>query len=183
MIRINLLPGPRVTGKTNEANVRFEAVGALGIVLLTVGLCVYYSGTLDHDIEARQREKQEKEKLLVVLQNKIKQVQDFEQKRKLLEDKNRVIDQLEKTRSGPVRVLDAVSQSLDPLKLWLVRLNMKDNDVELEGRALTNGEVVEFVNNLRRTDHFSNVRLAETRSVTEAKVNLYLFKVNLVVKG
>lgn len=183
MIRINLLPGQRVREGTQAADVRLEALGALGVVLLAVGLCVYDSGILDDAIEARQREKQDKSQQLAALKEKIKQVQDFEQKRKLLEDKNRAIDQLEKTRNGPVRVLDSVSQSMDPLKLWLVRLSMKGNEVELEGRALTNDDVVEFVNNLRRADAFSSIRLAETRSGTEAKMNLYLFKVNLAVKG
>ncbi len=183
MIRINLLPGQRARGGPKQADVRIEAAAALSLILLTIGACLYYSSVLDGDIEARQLEKQEKEKQLVSLKEKIKQVQDFEQKKKLLEDKNRVIDQLEKSRSGPVRVLDYVSQSVDPLKLWLVRLNMKGNDVELEGKALTNDDVVEFVNNLRRTNYFTNIRLAETRSGSEAKVNLYQFRVNLALKG
>ncbi|MBI5410508.1 MAG: PilN domain-containing protein [Nitrospirae bacterium] len=183
MIRINLLPGPRVKGGPKQADARLEVAAALSLALLTVGVCLYYSSVLDGDIVARQLEKQEKEKQLVALKEKIKQVQDFEQKKKLLEDKNRVIDQLEKSRSGPVHVMDYVSRSIDPLKLWLVRLHMKGNDVELEGKALTNDDVVEFVNNLRRTNYFTNIRLAETRSGSEAKVNLYQFRVNLALKG
>jgi type IV pilus assembly protein PilN len=42
--------------------------------------------------------------------------------------------------------------------------------------------VVEFVNNLRRTDYFSNIRLLETRSGTEAKLSLYQFKLNMTLK-
>lgn len=183
MIRINLLPGPRARGGLKQPDARIEVAVALSLILLTVGGGLYYSSVLEDEIEARQLEKQDKEKRLVALKEKIKQVQDFEAKKKLLEDKNRVVDQLEKSRGGPVHVMDYVSQSMEPLKLWLVRLNMKGNDVELEGKALTNDDVVEFVNNLRRTNYFTNIRLAETRSGSEAKVNLYQFRVNLALKG
>ncbi|MER3424369.1 MAG: hypothetical protein C4293_15260, partial [Nitrospiraceae bacterium] len=56
-------------------------------------------------------------------------------------------------------------------------------NVELEGKALTNDDVVEFVNNLRRTDYFSTIKLVETRSGAEAKLNIYQFKMNLTLKA
>jgi type IV pilus assembly protein PilN len=183
MIRINLLPGPRARAAQKRWDVRLEAAGAAGLILLTLASCWYYSGVLDGEIEARQLEKQEKGKRLTALKEKVKQVEDFEQKKKQLEDKNRIIEQLEKARVGPVRVMDYVSQSLEPLKLWLVRLQVKGGDVELEGRAMSNDDVVEFVNNLRRTNYFSAIRLAETRSGTEGKAAVYQFKLNLAVKG
>jgi type IV pilus assembly protein PilN len=183
MIRINLLPRTQERGGAKGPNVRLEAAIGLAAVLLMTGACLVYSSMLDGELAAKQLDEQDKKKQLVALTEKIKQVQGFEQKKKLLEEMNRVIDDLEKSRTGPVRVMDYVSQSVDPLKLWIVRFNMKGKDVELEGRALTNDDVVEFVNNLRRTNYFTNIRLAETRSGTEAKVTLYNFKVNLAVKG
>jgi type IV pilus assembly protein PilN len=183
MIRINLLAGPRARKIRPEWDVRAELALGVGLIVLTGGACFYYSGMLDQEIEARQAEKQDKQKQLVVLKEKVKQVEDFEQKKKLLEDKNRVIEQLEKSRAGPVRVLDYVSRSLEPLKLWLVRLSIKGNSVEVEGRALTNDDVVEFVNNLRQTDYFSSIQLRESRAGTEGKVNVYLFRVDLTLKG
>jgi type IV pilus assembly protein PilN len=182
MIRINLLGGPRARTEAAQWDVRMEVAGGVGVVLLAIVGCLFYSGVLDDEIAARQVEKEQKQKQLAVLQEKLKQVQDFEQKKKLLEDKNRIIEQLEKTRAGPVKVLDHVSQSLEPLKLWIVRLSVKGSDVELEGRALTNDDVVEFVNNLRHTEYFTNIRLVETRAGAEAKTTVYQFKVNLSLK-
>lgn len=184
MIKINLLPGPRAKKSGSaQLDIRLELLAACGLLIFTVVGCFYYSNTLDAAIESKQQEKQEKEKRLVALKEKIKKVEDFEQKKKLLEDKNRTIDQLEKSRAGPVRVMDFVSQSLDPLKLWLVSMTVKGSDVELEGRALTNDDVVEFVKNLRRTDYFNTIRLGETRSATEGKTGLFQFKLSLSMKG
>lgn len=182
MIRINLLGGPRAKAAKAEWDVRVELVGGIALVILTIVGCLYYSGMLDSEISARELEKEQKNKQIAVLQEKLKQVQDFEQKKKLLEDKNRIIEQLEKSRAGPVKVLDYVSQSMEPLKIWLTRLSVKGNDVELEGRAMTNDDIVEFVNNLNRTGYFTDIRLLETRAGSEAKLNVYQFKVNLTLR-
>jgi type IV pilus assembly protein PilN len=183
MIKINLLPTPRAKTVKRQWDIRLEIACALAIVMLAIGACLYYADLLNEQIEARQVEKQDKQKQLALLKEKVKQVHDFEQKKKLLEDKNRVIDELEKSRAGPVRVLDYVSQSLNPLNLWLTRLSVKGSEVELEGRTLTNDDVVEFVNNLRHADYFGNIRLVESRSGTEAKINVYQFRMNLTLKA
>ncbi|MEC4890131.1 MAG: PilN domain-containing protein [Nitrospira sp.] len=183
MIRINLLPGPKGRTAKPQYDVRAQALLGIGVLLITVAGCWWYTAALDSEIEARQEEKRDKEKQVAQLKEQVKQVQDFEQKKKLLEDKNRVIDQLEKSRVGPVKVLDYVSQSLEPLKVWLTSLKISTDSVELEGRALTNDDVVEFVNNLRRTDFFSNINLQESRAAVESAINIYQFKLAFRLKG
>jgi len=183
MIRINLLPGPKGRAAKPQYDVRAQALLGIGVLLITIAGCWWYSASLDEAIEARQEEKQAKEKQVVQLKEQVKQVQDFEQKKKLLEDKNRVIDQLESARVGPVKVLDYVSQSIEPLKVWLTNLKLSADTVEVEGRALTNDDVVEFVNNLRRTDFFANINLQESKAAVENKINIYQFKLAFRLKG
>ena len=184
MIRINLLAtGPRSRKAKPQWDVRAEALIGVGVLLITLTGCWFYASSLDEDIQAKQAEKQLKDKQVAQLKEQVKAVQDFEERKKQLEAKNRIIDQLEKSRTGPVKVLDHVSQSLNPLKVWLVRLNLKGNSVELEGRALTNDDVVEFVNNLRRTDQFGAIKLMESRAGLDNKMNTYQFRLDLSMKG
>ena len=184
MIRINLLPGGSKGRQAKpQHDVRAQAILGVGVVLVTLAGCWWYSAALDNELEARQEEKLTKEKQVAQLKEQVKQVQDFEQKKKLLEDKNRIIDQLEQSRMGPVKVLDHVSQSLDPLKVWLTKLGVASETVELEGKALTNDDVVEFVNNLRRTDQFGAIKLMESRAGLDNKMNTYQFKLDLSMKG
>jgi hypothetical protein len=42
---------------------------------------------------------------------------------------------------------------------------------------------VEFINNLRRTEHFVNIRLTESRAVAEGKTTAYQFKISAILKG
>jgi type IV pilus assembly protein PilN len=182
MIRINLLTVPRARAVKRQWDVGLELASGIAVVLLMLAGWWFYGETLESEIANKQLEKADKEKQLALLKDKVKQVQDFEQKKKLLEDKNRIIDELERARIGPVKVLDYVSQSLEPLNLWVVRLAMKGNAVEIDGRAMTNDDVVEFVNNLRRADYFASIRLVESRSGTESKQNVYQFKLSLTLK-
>ena len=155
----------------------------MGILFITLAGCWWYSASLDDEITARQTEKIDKEKQVALLKEQVKQVSDFESRKKVLEDKNRIIDELEKSRVGPVKVLDHVSQSLEPLKVWLVRIAVSGKEIDIEGRAATNDDVVEFVNNLRRTDYFSNINLQESKAAVESQLNLYQFKLGFRLKG
>jgi type IV pilus assembly protein PilN len=183
MIRINLLPEPRTKGAKKQWDVRIEAAGAAVAIVMVVIVCFWYAGELDDQIQAKQATKQEKEKQIAALQQQVKQVEDFEKKKKQLEDKGRIIDQLEKSRGGPVRTLDYISQSLEPLKLWLIKLDVKDKQVDIEGKGLSQDDIVEFINNLRRTEHFTAIRLIESRAGVEGKTTTYVFKVSASLKG
>jgi type IV pilus assembly protein PilN len=184
MIRINLLSvGPKKKNAKPQYDVRAQALLGVGVLVITVAGCWWYSVALDSEIETLQQDKQTKETQIVQLKEQVKQVQDFEQKKKLLEDKNRIIDQLEQSRNGPVKVLDHVSQSIEPLKLWLTRLGMAADSIELEGKALTNDDVVEFANNLRRTEYFTGINLQESKAAVENKVNVYQFRLVFRLKG
>lgn len=183
MIRINLLPRPKGRSAKPQYDMRAQALLGIGVLLITFAGCWWYSASLDRDLEAQQEDKRDKEKQVAQLKEQVKQVLDFEQKKKLLEDKNRIIDQLEQSRVGPVKVLDHVSQSLEPLKVWLTKLGLSSDTVELEGKALTNDDVVDFVNNLRRTDFFTGINLQESKAAVENKINVYQFRLVFHLKG
>jgi len=184
MIRINLLAsGPKGPKQKPQYDVRAQVMLGVGVVLVVLAGCWWYSTALDNEIEALQEEKQNKQGQIAQLQKQVKQVVDFEQKKKLLEDKNRIIEELERSRTGPVKVLDHVSQSVEPLKIWLTKLGVNANMVELEGRALTNDDVVEFANNLRRTEYFTAINLHESKAASENKVNVYQFRLTFRLKG
>ena len=183
MIRINLLAGPGTKAVAGQWDLRVQAGGMLGLVMLAIGTCLVWNVMLNSEIEAKELDKQEKTKQVAKLKQQVKQVGDLEKAKKLLEDRTRIIAQLEKGRGGPVRALDYVSQSLEPLKLWLVNLNLVGTRMELDGRALTNNDIVGFVNHLRRSDYFSDIQLLESRSGTQGQFTVYHFRMNLTLKG
>jgi type IV pilus assembly protein PilN len=85
MIRINLLPGgPKGRPAKPQYDVRAQALLGVGLILVTLAGCWWYSASLDSELEARQEEKQAKEKQVAQLKEQVKQVQDFEQRKSFL---------------------------------------------------------------------------------------------------
>ncbi len=184
MIRINLLQTTTRSRKVGgQWDVHAEAAAAAVLVVFVLGGCFYYSGALEDEIQLKNIEKRQKRNQINSLKSQLKKVEDFEKKKKLLEDKNRIIEQLEKRRGGPVKVLDEISKGLDPLKLWLTRLTVKGKKVTLQGKALENDDVVGFVNNLRRGEVFEDINLGEIRAKFDQKVRFFEFSLNLKIKG
>jgi len=88
-------------------------------------------------------------------------VEGFKQQKKQLQDKLEIIASLERARSGPVRVLDELSNSV-PDRLWLTGITTKGKGIKLEGRSLDTGVVADFLRSLNASPFFSNVDLDKT---------------------
>jgi len=183
LIKINLLPVARATKKValSEAHLQL-GIGLAAIVILLL-ICGYRWQMLSDQVTQQTTVKETKTKELEELKKKVAEVESYEKNKILLENKNRVIEQLRKNQGGPVRLLDYVSQSLDPLKIWLTNLEDAGAQVTVDGRALSTDDVVEFVKNLQRSNHFSSVLLEESRQTTEDGLSVYQFKLRMTVKG
>ncbi len=101
MIRINLLPGPKGHRAKPQYDVRAQALLGVGLLLITLAGCWWYAAALNEEIEARQTEKLDKEKQVAQLKDQVKQVSDFESRKKVLEDKNRIITSWKSRASAP----------------------------------------------------------------------------------
>ena len=64
----------------------------------------------------------------------ILQVQQFEQQKAQLQQRVVLIEQLRKSQTGPVHMLDQISLALPPM-LWLTELKQTDNVVVIDGRC------------------------------------------------
>ena len=154
----------------------------LGVTLIFLGVCGYRYLDLVKEVTQQTQVKEAKTKELEALKKKIQEVEDYEKKKRLLEDKNRIIEQLRKNQSGPVRLLDYMSQSLDPLKVWLTSVE-GDTQVTIAGKALTNDDIVEFIKNLQQSNYFLSVTLQESVQSLDEGVTVYSFKITMAVKG
>jgi len=184
VIKINLLPVKRAAKKAKVAvdTAMFQLVVGLGIVLVFVGACGYRWQMLVDEVALKTQIKESKTKELDALKKKVQEVEDYEKNKRLLEDKNRIIEQLRKNQGGPVRLLDYLSQSLDPLKIWLTSVD-GDAQVAINGKALTNDDIVQFIRNLQQSGYFADVMLEESRQAPEEGLIIYQFRLKMSVKG
>lgn len=178
MIRINLLP-PELRKKIKPLPEVF-VIGTfilVAIVLVLGGFTIYLTGKVS-DLKAEQALK---EKRLAELQTMIKEVKDYEQINKAFQDKNSVIEQLRKNQNIPLRLLDEISALL-PRGVWLTFLNESGGNINIEGYAFTNPELVGYIDNLKQSKYIEEVALIESRSETIESISVYHFKMTFRIK-
>ena len=88
----------------------------------------------------------------------IAEVENFKKKNAELKHKIEVIEQLKQNQYGPVRIMDEVSKALPDL-LWLTNMNLTGSLVTLQGQALNENAVANFISNLTASPFFAEPSL------------------------
>ena len=155
MIRINLLATERRGVKAApgfQATQKMTVIGSL-LLVLTVALLGWRYWALgqeesrvDREIEASRREETR-------LQEILKQVTEFENRRKLLEARVALIDELRKGQTAPVHMADQISKAL-PDMTWLVGIQQSGYTLTIQGRCLTLSSLSDFIGNLEASRYF-----------------------------
>lgn len=181
MIKINLLGAPRAKKVKKASQAQTQLILGVLVLLAFLAVSLYGWHWLNDKIGALTEEKQKKETELSSLKDKVKEVENLESIKKALEEKVKIIDMLKKNQSGPVHLLDELSKTL-PDRVWLLSFTEQNGSVDLDGKAMSNADLVAFVWNLSHTPLFSNVQLIESRSTMEANTEVFTFKMKFQYK-
>ena len=115
MIRINLFPVPKVRRLEGLIIQAFVAVVLLGFV----GVACYFVTVSKKDALVKVNvEIREKETAIKSLQAQVGAVDHYKEKAKSLESQISVIRNLEKGRTGPVRLMDELTEIV-PRRFWV----------------------------------------------------------------
>lgn len=145
MIHINLLPVRQE--KKREVGRQFLVVvgGALFITLL--GNWLWYDGLASEEKKNAQRMAATQSRI-AELEKVIGEVDKINARKKDVQAKLAILADLRKQRTGPVRMLDALSTAI-PKKVWLTAFDEKSSAVKMTGRAVSHEDVAEFMRALQ----------------------------------
>lgn len=178
MIRINLLP---VREARRQAGLRNQAL-LLGVAAgIGVLACIGLQLSVSTRISQHKRLIAQKNAELASLEQTRKQVERFEQERKEIEQKLNVIAQLEKARSGPVRLMDEIASRI-PERLWLDKMSAKGGQLAMEGMSLDAEIVAAFLTALEESPLLSRVELLETKLEQVEGLKLNTFRIHAQYK-
>lgn len=144
MIRINLLPVRQVKKRAmgQQVLVLFAAVVLLALVINYLWL------------DNRQKEKQRgldqiaaTQRQIAELEKVIGEVNNINKRKAEVEEKLRVLNDLKKGRSGPVKFMDALATAT-PQKVWILTFEESGNAVKLTGNAQSHEDVADFMRSL-----------------------------------
>ena len=182
MIKINLLPTKRKPAKKLNELQQQLILGVLILALAMGGMAFFYF-QWTNQISRLSAQEAELKKKVSEQSAKLSGVQNVEAEKKEVSDKIGVIDQLKKNQIGPVRLLDEISRAM-PRGLNLTSMTEVGGQVNLEGTAFTNNEVVMFINNLKANSrYFTDVFLIETKQAKSDRIDIYQYKLQFKFKG
>jgi len=171
MIKINLLLARK---DKKKAGIRKEfIVLILSIVLLVVGL-----GVIQYLLE------KEKNDTLAQISNTKKEIAYYKslttevtkakEAQKTLQEKLNIINTLRKEKAGPAKVLDELSID-KPEKIHLESVKKEGSKLGIEGIAMDDETIANFMTNLRKSKLFKNVDLIVSEQVEQSKLKLKKF--------
>ncbi len=181
MIKINLLPTKKKPPKKVIDLQQQVILAVLVLVLVMIALGFYWKTQRDR-IAMLENKKAVAEKQIADQENMLKEVKNVEEERKKVSEKIEIIEKLKKNQSGPVLLLDTVSAAL-PKGVNLSSLSESNNNVNLDGEAFTNDDVVRFIDNLKASPLLKDVMLLETNQTTRDKIDFYRYRLQFVYKG
>jgi type IV pilus assembly protein PilN len=121
-------------------------------------LGVIYMGTMYLVLSAKRRHLDEEigkaREEVARLKSIIEEVKGYEDKKKSLEEKIALINNLKTNQKGPVRLMDEVSKALPDL-VWLTDMQIAGDQLTLKGRTLSPNAVATYLENLKKSPYFA----------------------------
>lgn len=197
MIKINLLP---IKAARKREYVKQQLI--LAVVLLfgtIVGLYLWWNA-VDSEIADKHKEIKQAQQQIAQYNKAIGEVEKYKGMEATLNRTLNIIENLIKGKTGPVRVLDRLSQII-PKQVWLTEWKEKSGQVTIKGEALSNKHVGNFMTLLNKApeihqdaaaspgakkvqpNFFSGINLLNTKAVEDKKYKLsyVTFKITLRV--
>jgi type IV pilus assembly protein PilN len=142
-------------------------------IVISIGIHVHLASAKSKQqrmIAAARAELQELEKTR-------KEVERFRQEREEIERKLNVIENLQASREGPVRVMDEIATRM-PDRMWLTELTMDNGMLSMNGVSLDAEIVAAFLTSLSESSLISNVELAGTQLKEKDGLKLNTFDIS-----
>lgn len=181
MIKINLLPSKKKPPKKVTELQQQIILACLILGLLSAGMWFYYS-SLSGKIDTLTRIKIQAQAKIKEQDNMLKEVKSVEDERKKVTDKIAIIEQLKKNQTLMVHLLDDLSKALPP-GVNVASMTESNGQINVDGMAFTNNDVVKFIDNLKATPAMTDVFLQETVQAVLDGTEVYRYKLQFTYKG
>jgi type IV pilus assembly protein PilN len=160
MIKINLFPFRAIAAKENIK--RQITIYLLSTIFLVLAMGYYY---LDFSKKITSlREKHDvKKKELDKYKDTTTKIKELNKTKAEIEVKLKTIQELEKGKTGPVKLLDDIAMSIPKDKLWLTNFKETQGSLNLDGTAMDNETVADFMGRLKSTESIKSVLLVKTK--------------------
>jgi type IV pilus assembly protein PilN len=159
MIEINLLP---VREARRAADLRQQVMQLVFVLLVVGGGIGFVHSDMNEKIVVAQARVSQMQRDIDQFKPQLEQVAAFRKKKAQLEKKIDVIDELDRARSGPVRMMGELAMRT-PERLWLKSVRTTGGAMQIKGLSLDNELVAVFLRGLGDSEYFEDVDLDGTK--------------------
>lgn len=178
MIRINLVVVPKLR---KQETLVYQAAGALLFLIGIFSACYFWGLTKQDQKVAVQQRNEVKKQEIRQLEASVGEVEKFKQQVRTLEEQLGVIRALENGRSGPVKMMDELTEIV-PRRLWITSFREVGKRVTVEGLAESGMVIADFLDNLKASRFFQNPSLVGVNAAEQEGVSLQKFSITLSVR-
>lgn len=150
MVSINLLRGQRSDERLARKRAKLELFAG-GCVIVSV--CAFWGWVASDVTQATQRlerETQAKQARVALLQTTRQEILALEERRRAMAARQERVNALTSALDSPIRLLSIISRVVDPLDVWLLHLQAKDEKVTLSGVARSLQDVLKLANDFEK---------------------------------
>jgi type IV pilus assembly protein PilN len=178
MIRINLLPIRQLKKRQRLKTELLGFAAALVLVLFVLAIGWFALANnianLNDDIAALEKKKQSYQPI-------IKEIDTLKKEKQLVEQKLDSIKTLQADAQVTVRVLDEVASRTPTSRMWLNSLQQSSGRLQLQGIALDNETIAQYMQQLEASEYFEKTELTSSAQTDVAKQKLKSFALTINV--
>ena len=177
MIKVNLFP---FRAARIKENIRRQVTIYLLSMIFIILASSYFYLDLNNKVNTLREERDVKQKELDSFKDTNIKIVALKKTIADVEVKLKTIKRLEKGKTGPVKLLDDIAMSVPEDKLWLTTLKEQKGTLILNGTAMDNETVADFMNKLQNTKSINSVQLVRTmqKKITGFDLSLKDFSLN-----
>lgn len=176
MIKINLFPYRAAKIKENIR--RQVTIYFLSVIFLILTM-TYLFINFNKEIKSLRQRYAARQKELATFKDTNAKINALKKNIAELKVKLETINELERAKTGPVKLLDDISMSVPKDKLWLANIAEKKGTLSLTGTAMDNETVADFMKRLDGKKTITSVKLIKTkrRIIKDLGLNLKDFDI------
>jgi len=171
MIKINLLLARK---EKKKAALGKELIVLIVSVVLLLGILVFIQWEISKRIDDTYTQITKTKKDIAYYKSLTTEVEKKKEEQRMLQNRLDIINSLRKQKASPAKVLDELSID-KPEKLQLESLKKDGTKLNMEGIALDDETIANFMTSLRKSKLFRNIDLVVSEQVEQSKMKFKKF--------
>ena len=178
MVSINLLRVQRYDERPARKRAKLELFAGVCVIACVCTFWGWIAIDVSQAMHRLERETQAKRARVALLQTTRQEVLALEEQRQAMAARQERVNVLTSALDSPIHLLSIISKVVDPLDVWLLHLQAKDEKVTLSGVARSLQDVLKLAKEFEKHGRFGPVDLVDAGPHAQLP-DLFQFSMNV----